>query len=61
MSISHRNVKMYHGSHKDIKQHISFNIDNKRNVSTHQYIRMILKDHVTLKTGVMAAENINLK
>ncbi len=48
-----RIMKNYQGSHKNIKQHNCF-----------QYKTMILiligflKDHVTLKTGVMTDENV---
>ncbi len=41
-----------------------FSIDNNTKSGTswapNQHIKMILKDHVTLKTGVMAAENSTL-
>ncbi len=41
--------KKYHRFQKNIKQHNSFNTDN--------IYKWLLKDHVTLKTGVMADEN----
>ncbi len=44
--------KMYQGFHKNTKQHNSFfkNIDNNMLISISEWF---LKDHVTLKTGVM--------
>ncbi len=44
--------KMYHCFYKDIMQYI-FNIDNNKEC-------LISKDPVTMKTGVMAAENAAL-
>ncbi len=63
--ILNNNKKMYHAFHKNIKQHncfqqylyiffTFFNNDNKTCfLSTKSALEWFLKDHVTLKTGVM--------
>ncbi len=61
---SKQNKEMYHSFHKNIKQH-NFNIfyiyyRNKYLFST-KSLTLLLKDHMTLKTGVMAAEKLTIK
>ncbi len=48
--------KKFHGSHKNLKHHNFNNMIIMRNVIW--ILEWILKGHMTLKTGVMAAENV---
>ncbi len=50
---SSKNPEKNQGSHKNIKLFSALIIIRNVSWATNQYIRMILKDHVTLKTGVM--------
>ncbi len=45
--------KMYHSSHKNMKQHNCFQQNNNQKCFLNQHIKMISEDHVTLKTGVI--------
>ncbi len=55
------NIEMYHSFHKILSNTTVFNIDDKIIFYEHiiSILKLFLRDHVTLKTGVMATTEIN--